>query len=205
MRGSLSVMQFHTTTSPEPGAPQMTRRRARLIMRTAKLLLETLDVLLDLLRNRYRTGEGADWIADTIEEFEDARNPDELRGALAECLLVYKPGVMKPPRIDELVGMALRALYGMTDAGAADLPGRAVAIRDACMRMSDPYDAQAKQLARFPSGVYVLAPGGYTIAHQAISEASAASPATSTSSKRSPSGKVRRAQEPTGQTCVPLA
>lgn len=207
MRGSLSAMQLHSTTTTshrESGAPDLVRRRSRLIMRTAKLLLETMDALLDLLRNRYRTGEGADWIADTIEEFEGARNPAELREALAECLLVYRPGVMKPPRIDELVGMCLKTLFAMTEPDATDLPGKAMAIRGACMRMSDPYDAQQKQLARFPSGVYILAPGGYTIAHQAISEVSEASPETSTSVKRSPAGKVRKRQEPTGQTCVPL-
>lgn len=173
-------------------------------MKTAALLLETLDALLDLLRNRYRTGEGADWIADTIEEFESARNPEELREALAECLLDYSPGRMKPPRIDELVGGSLRALYEMTGEGCADLGGKAVQIRDACMRMLDPYDAQAKQLTRFPSGVYVLAPAGYTTTHQATVESSAASPETSIKVTRSPAGRVRNRQEPTGQICAPL-
>lgn len=204
MRGSLSAMQLHTTTSRENGAPAMVRRRTKLIMKTASLLLDSLSALLDLLRNRYRTGEGADWIADTIEEFEDARNPEQLRDALAECLLDYKPGRMKPPRIDELVAGCIRTLFEMCEPAAVDLPGKAVWIRDACARMCDPYDAQKKLLSRLPSGVYVLAPEGYAIAAQAISESADASLATSTRVKRSSAGAVKSRQEPTGQTCVPL-
>lgn len=193
-----------TTTRREANAPTVERRRTKLIMKTAGLLLDTLTALLDLLRNRYRTGEGADWISDTLEVFEDARNPAELRETLVECLLDYSPGRMKPPRIDELVSSSIRTLVEMTDPAATDLPGKALRIRDACLHMLDPYDAGAKLLARAPSGVYVLAPAGYAIAHQAIEESSAASPDTSIKVARSPAGKVRSKQLPTGQTCVPL-
>lgn len=174
-------------------------------MKAAGIVFETLSALLHLLRHRYRTGEGADWISDTLEEIEDARSPDELRDALSEVLLGYRAGVMKPPRIDALVSGALRQLHGVSAPGAEDVGGTCVQIRDACMGMLDPYDAQQKLLARLPSGVYVLAPSGYTITHQAISDASEASPETSTSVSKSPAGRVRKRQEPTGQTCVPLA
>lgn len=197
-RGLLGRRMQVTSTTTTPA-------RRRLIMKTAGLLLGTLTALLDLLRNRYRTGEGADWIADTLEVFEDARNPTELRETLAECMLDYTPGKMKPPRIDELVSGALQTLIAMTDDDATDLPGKALRIRAACMHMLDPYDAGAKLLARAPSGVYVLAPAGYTITHQAISESSEASTdATSIKVKRSSSGGVRRRELPTGQTCAPL-
>lgn len=199
-------MPSHESTTPtKRREASAAHRRDRLIKRTAGLLFETLTALLDLLRNRYRTGEGADWIADTLEEFEDARNPAELRAALVECLLVYKPGTMKPPRIDQLVSASITTLCAMTEEGQRDLPGMAMQIRQACMSMLDPYDAQAKLLARLPSGVYVLSPAGYTIAHQAISEVSEASPATSIRVARSPVGRVRSKQLPTGQICAPLA
>lgn len=174
-------------------------------MKTASVLFGTLSELLHLLRHRYRTGEGADWISDTLEEIEDATSPADLREALSEVLVGYRQGVMKPPRIDELVIGSLRALHSAAAEDAVDAGGLCVAVRDSCGRMLDPYDAQAKMLTRLPSGVYVLAPGGYTITHQAISEASEASPATSTKVTRSPAGRVRNKQLPTGQTCTPLA
>ncbi len=174
-------------------------------MKTAGLLFGTLSELLHLLRHRYRTGEGADWISDTLEEIEDATSPADLREALSEVLVGYRPGVMKPPRIDELVVGSLRTLHSASAEDAVDVGGLCVAVRDACGRMMDPYDAQAKILARLPTGVYVLAPCAYTIEHQAISEVSEASPATSTKVTRSPAGRVRSRQLPTGQTCTPLA
>jgi hypothetical protein len=205
-RGLIShpMQVTRTTTNRESNAPTIERRRTKLTMKTAGLLLDSMTALLDLLRNRYRTGEGADWIADTIEVFEDARNPAELRDSLVECMLDYSPGKMKPPRIDELVAGAIGTLIEMTEPGAADLAGKALRIRNACMHMLDPYDAGAKLLSRAPSGVYVLAPAGYTIAHQAIVESSAASPETSIKVRRSSSGRVRKRQLPTGQTCAPL-
>ena len=120
-------------------------------MKTAGLLFGTLSDLLHLLRHRYRTGEGADWISDTLEEIEDATSPADLREALSEVLVGYRPGMMKPPRIDELVIGSLRTLHGAAAEDAVDVGGLCVAVRDACGRMLDPYDAQAKILARLPT------------------------------------------------------
>lgn len=196
MRAMLSRM-----SQREPDAPTQIRQRDRQIMRTTRRLYGTLESLVEMLRFRYRSGEGADQIEMHLEILEDAKTPTMVRAALAEILSAPDDAI-RPPRLAALVDMSLRALFAAT-ADGGDIAGAMVVIADACRSMVDPYDAASQRLSRFPSGVYLIAPAGYTTQAQTMSVASLASPETSTSVSRSVVGKLRRSEAPQGMIATP--
>lgn len=180
-------------------------------MRASAGLFETLNRVADLLRGRYRSHEAADALDLHLETLGECRSPEDLRDRLGEILEAQGTSVIKPPQFAAWVESAFRSLFYGCDpdatdsAGAPRWPAHLLAVADRCRMMLDPYAAATCDLARLPTGTYLIslepADGAQSpAASNSKSVVALPSPATSTKVAKSPSGKVRTSAGATAQT-----
>lgn len=201
---------------PDAPIPHPIRHRKR-VMRVSERLFETLTRVAELLRNRYRSHEAADALELHQETLGECRSPADLREEIGEILETHGASRIKPPQLAVQIETALRHLFAACDPDASDSAGvpiwpvHLLAVADLCGQMLDPYAAATCDLARLPTGTYLIslvpvldAPPQLPAASNSKSVVPLASFETSTSVAKSSSGKVKRSAGAAATTiCAP--
>ncbi len=196
---TLRCMPTPPRRQPDAPTPHPQRHRVR-VMRASAALFETLTRVADLLRGRYRSHEAADALDLHLETLGECRSPADLRDRLGEILEAQGTSVIKPPQFAAWVESAFRSLFYACDPDARDSasapcwPAHLLAVADRCRMMLDPYAAATCDLARLPTGTYLISlePADQSpAASNSKSVVALPSPATSTKVAKSPSGNVK--------------
>lgn len=172
---------------------------------------QSLQALARMVQHRYRSDEAAETLAAHIEMIEEVRSPADARDVLGQLIEERVPGTIKPPQLEVRVNTAIQALFEAA-LETSDWPALLIRVAEQTAAMFDPYDSAGNDIARLPTGSYVIvigeAHGGSTVPAASHSNSLASPslpPMISARTNRPSSGKVQKKLAETGMMAVPSA